>query len=553
MTDPLTVLAVEHGTDKFGPHDYTPNYHKMFAAWRNQPLRLLEIGVGGYHHERRGGQSLATWRDYFLNGQITGLDIHKKTVPLGERVRIYQASQVDPEALATIEAERGPFDLIVDDGSHLNEHVVESFRLLWPGLAPGGIYAVEDVQTAFMPKFGGSLTLEAPNMVGFFGEFVRRLPDDVVGIERFHNIIALHKGGGPHPMRLNRSTAPTLIEGGIVALHCVGSEAPAWIGDVSVSQGEIGNAPAGVNTILLQAARTRPEEIELAMARLPDTGLVILDGDAERDLADLLSQLWVQIDHREIRIAYPDAVIHPLAAQLRAIERFAEGWILVKAPNDYPSNLAYDHDHPQVREAMATMDEVLLNGGSEGPLLHHSMATLTHRTPEKAVPLIRRLREMGSSHPRSLELSANLCAWEGDREAAEAAYTAAQEKHPDDSGLASARAINLLELGRANRARLVAKTALGLDPKNAELHFAMVRAATGLGLPKLRLKHAEAALIHAPAHQKTRARAELGLALREAGQTAEAEPHLRQALAEGYAPQPVLDALQDLEASRAPT
>ena len=60
MIDPLSRLAILHGTDKFGYHDYTPNYFSLLEGWRMQPLRMLEIGVGGYGFEDRGGGSLGT-------------------------------------------------------------------------------------------------------------------------------------------------------------------------------------------------------------------------------------------------------------------------------------------------------------------------------------------------------------------------------------------------------------------------------------------------------------------------------------------------------------
>ena len=50
----------------------------------------------------------------------------------------------------------GAPDIIIDDGSHLNEHVIESFRLLFPSLAPGGLYVVEDTQTSYLESKGGS-------------------------------------------------------------------------------------------------------------------------------------------------------------------------------------------------------------------------------------------------------------------------------------------------------------------------------------------------------------------------------------------------------------
>ena len=63
MIDPLSRLAILYGTDKFGYHDYTPNYHELLSARRGQRLSMLEIGVGGYGDEKRGGESLEALAD----------------------------------------------------------------------------------------------------------------------------------------------------------------------------------------------------------------------------------------------------------------------------------------------------------------------------------------------------------------------------------------------------------------------------------------------------------------------------------------------------------
>lgn len=170
MFDPLTALAIMHGTDEFGLHNYTPVYWQLFRYWRDRPPRMLEIGVGGYGDEDRGGEPLAMWRDFFPNGQITGIDIHKKTMDLGPRVRFLQGSQVDAGFRQKVVAERGPFDIVLDDGSRQNAHVIASFELLFPGLAMSGIDVVEDTQTAFHRKFGGSLRRSKPNTLAYFAE-----------------------------------------------------------------------------------------------------------------------------------------------------------------------------------------------------------------------------------------------------------------------------------------------------------------------------------------------------------------------------------------------
>ena len=46
MIDPLSRLAILHGTGKFGYHDYTLNYFDLLGHLRDKPLRLLEIAAG---------------------------------------------------------------------------------------------------------------------------------------------------------------------------------------------------------------------------------------------------------------------------------------------------------------------------------------------------------------------------------------------------------------------------------------------------------------------------------------------------------------------------
>ena len=41
-------------------------------------------------------------------------------------------------------------DVIIDDGSHVGRMQLEAFRSLWPHLAPGGVYIVEDLMFAYI-------------------------------------------------------------------------------------------------------------------------------------------------------------------------------------------------------------------------------------------------------------------------------------------------------------------------------------------------------------------------------------------------------------------
>ena len=152
----LDLLAALYGTDKVGEHDYTPVYGELFRPWRGKPVRLLEVGVGGYAGAI-GGESLRMWASYFRRGRIYGIDLYDKTALSGGRVQVFQCSQVDRPKLTGLAGALGPFDFIIDDGSHLNAHQVESFGILWPFVKDGGWYIVEDVQTSYWPSYGGGM------------------------------------------------------------------------------------------------------------------------------------------------------------------------------------------------------------------------------------------------------------------------------------------------------------------------------------------------------------------------------------------------------------
>jgi hypothetical protein len=150
----LNLLAVLCGTDKFGAHDYTSIYQELMSPFRRKPIRLLEIGVGGFRGAP-GGESLLMWAAYFSKGMVYGIDIQDKTSLSRGRIKVLQCSQTDRARLNEVGDAYGPFDFIVDDGSHINSHQIESFRILWPFVKNGGTYIIEDVQTSYWPAFGG--------------------------------------------------------------------------------------------------------------------------------------------------------------------------------------------------------------------------------------------------------------------------------------------------------------------------------------------------------------------------------------------------------------
>jgi hypothetical protein len=165
----LDNLAKVYGTDKSSDkHNYCVKYEKYLPFNRYDKLNILEIGV-------LDGKSLLTWRDYYYRSNILGIDINSDCKKYEEdRIFIEIGSQDDDKFLNQISNEYGPFDFILDDGSHLNEHVIYSFETLFQYVKSGGIYIVEDVATSYFPWYGGGLN-DPKSMMEYF----KKLTDDI--------------------------------------------------------------------------------------------------------------------------------------------------------------------------------------------------------------------------------------------------------------------------------------------------------------------------------------------------------------------------------------
>jgi hypothetical protein len=207
----LILLAKLCGTDKWGSHWYAQHYQEHFRRFRNKPIKVLEIGIGGYDDPHAGGESLRMWRAYFPRATIYGLDITDKSPHAERRIKIYQGSQADERVLQTIVDDSGGLDIIIDDGSHINSHVITTFEYLFPRLNNGGIYAAEDTQTSYWGAYGGSSEdLSSPkSMMPMFKGLVDGLNHEeihrpgyrptyfdqhIASLHFYHNLVFIQKG-----------------------------------------------------------------------------------------------------------------------------------------------------------------------------------------------------------------------------------------------------------------------------------------------------------------------------------------------------------------------
>ncbi|HET8697121.1 MAG TPA: class I SAM-dependent methyltransferase [Gammaproteobacteria bacterium] len=130
-------------------HYFEP-YAAIAAPLRHRPIRMLEIGV-------YKGASVRMWRKYLHpESVIVGLDIDpacKAYERPEDNLHVRIGDQSSPDVRRLVD-ELGPFDLILDDGSHMVSHMLASFNHLFlDGLKSPGVYVVEDTHTNFWRGF----------------------------------------------------------------------------------------------------------------------------------------------------------------------------------------------------------------------------------------------------------------------------------------------------------------------------------------------------------------------------------------------------------------
>jgi hypothetical protein len=151
LANEFYTTGVSAHTDKVTGHAYHHMYHLYLRWMKHKPVRLLEIGLGCTMNT--GSASIELWQKYFPEVDLYMADIDtacaakvqhllKNKVLIGD-----QGSKTD--LLRWTEESGGAFDVIVDDGSHNPLHQLQSFNVLFEhALKPGGIYFIEDVESA---------------------------------------------------------------------------------------------------------------------------------------------------------------------------------------------------------------------------------------------------------------------------------------------------------------------------------------------------------------------------------------------------------------------
>lgn len=154
--------------------EYTDAYERNIGRKRylQKNIKLLEIGV-------QSGGSINIWKDYFGESlYYVGIDINKNCKQfekLDRHIYVEIGTQSDSNFLSSICAKYGPFDVIIDDGSHITEDILITLRTLFTRcLTNHGVYVIEDLHwSSHVCKGQSSMTVQGKDVYGHFADIAR--------------------------------------------------------------------------------------------------------------------------------------------------------------------------------------------------------------------------------------------------------------------------------------------------------------------------------------------------------------------------------------------
>lgn len=156
-----TAFKCQPVTDKVTTHGYEVMYGAFLMPIMDKPgAKFLEIGLGcnmGYGP----GASVALWRKLFRpDAELWEAEYNATCVDVNTRagklhgIHTLVGDQGDREVLKSWVSKSGRnFDVVIDDGSHLQKHILTSFEELWPAVKSGGMYVMEDLQVGRRPAY----------------------------------------------------------------------------------------------------------------------------------------------------------------------------------------------------------------------------------------------------------------------------------------------------------------------------------------------------------------------------------------------------------------
>lgn len=151
----LASFFNSYGSDKASIHDYYIAYATLLKSKKNEPLNILEVGLGTNNIDvlsnmgtlGKPGASLRAFRDMYKNSNIYGADIDKRILFTEDRIKTFFVDQTDPATFneLKIQLNEALFDLIIDDGLHNSQANLNTTNFALSLLKPDGVFIIEDI------------------------------------------------------------------------------------------------------------------------------------------------------------------------------------------------------------------------------------------------------------------------------------------------------------------------------------------------------------------------------------------------------------------------
>ena len=153
------------GGDRMLFHGYAKNYSKFlhkFVQNRFKEFNILEIGI-------LQGTGLAIWSELFPNSNIYGADIDinyfKSNINFlksngafkNKNPYIFEFDQLETGHQNIKSFEKYFFDIVIDDGLHSKDAILNTFNIFFEKLNLGGLYIIEDVKFDLIKELNLSL------------------------------------------------------------------------------------------------------------------------------------------------------------------------------------------------------------------------------------------------------------------------------------------------------------------------------------------------------------------------------------------------------------
>ncbi|KHN79175.1 hypothetical protein Tcan_14069 [Toxocara canis] len=171
----LLTLERKFNLDKsISPINYFAPYAQFLCALKNEEVSVLEIGIDASSSKQKDGGNLYKWAQFFPRAaSIVGMGVSKDAFNMPANMKMIHANRTNSKLIKKVCEDYGPFDVVVDEVSHINRDTVTAFSLIWNCMKFESIYILEDKQSSQWRRTSSSVGSETNRTaINFFRSLI---------------------------------------------------------------------------------------------------------------------------------------------------------------------------------------------------------------------------------------------------------------------------------------------------------------------------------------------------------------------------------------------